>query len=72
MNTKTRARRSPTVADAIAQAKAFGYAWMVCELDYEDTRRRYLRPLRYADEDEFFAFGGYIISIGHPDGTGDT
>ena len=61
--------RTLTVKDVISSAKAFGYPWMLCELDYEEGRKTYLKPLRYADEDEFYAFDGKIKSIGYPDGT---
>ena len=42
---------------------------MLCELDYEDTKRNFLRPLSYSTEDEFIAFDGRILAIGHADGT---
>jgi len=41
---------------------------MICEMDHEEGRRKYLRPLRYADEDEFLAFEGRILAIGYEDG----
>ena len=64
-----KAPRKLTVADAVSAARAFGYPWMICEMDYEDSRRKYLRPLRYSNEDEFYAFDGRILSIGYPDGS---
>jgi hypothetical protein len=63
--------RKLTLADAISCAKQFGYSWMICEMDFEDGRKKYLRPLRYANEDEFYAFDGKILCIGNPDGSTD-
>ena len=63
-----RTTRRLTPADAVSCAKSFGYPWMICEMDHEEGRRKYLRPLRYADEDEFLAFEGRILAIGYEDG----
>ena len=63
--------RKLTVTDVISYARQFGYSWMICEMDHEDGRRKYLRPLRYADTDEFYAFEGQILCIGHADGRTD-
>jgi len=60
--------RPLTAADAVSCAKQYGYPWMVCEMDYEEGRQKYLRPLRYADEDEFIAFDGKVLAVGYPDG----
>jgi hypothetical protein len=61
--------RRLSVSDAVSCAKQFGQPYMVCEMDHEDGRRKYVRSLEYSNDDEFLAFDGKILAIGYPDGT---
>lgn len=68
---RNRAKLTPFITRALRRAKANNAAYIVAEMDHEDTRRPEVHPLSYADTDEFFAFGGYILHIAHADGSID-
>lgn len=53
---------------ATKKAKQTGRTYMVCELDYEDSQRLYVRPEWFADTDEFVAFDGRILALAYPNG----
>lgn len=58
-----------TMTEMVRRARKYDEPWMLCEMDYEDTKRNFLRPLSYSQEDEFIAFDGRILAIGYQDGT---
>lgn len=48
---------------AVIASRVTGEAWVVAEVDHNDTRRRVAMPESDTQYDEFIAFAGEIIAV---------
>jgi hypothetical protein len=53
---------------AVKAAKRAGEVRYLVEMDFEDSRRRYVVPEAYILADEFFAFCGRLLGCAFPTG----
>ncbi len=65
------AREESDIDRALSLAKDHGQPYMVCRIDHNDDRVERIYPFSYADDPEFEAFGGEVLTVAYPDGSTD-